>query len=84
MYASPIVVVAKSKGECTDYRALNKITEFDNYPTPRIDQILDEVADAVFITNLDLTEWRRQQRDRLRRNVGSLERLDEIVEEHTV
>lgn len=58
-YASPIVVVAKKTGDvrvCTDYRLLNKITEFDPYPIPQIDQILDEVAQAKFITTLDLTK----------------------------
>ncbi|XP_071948879.1 uncharacterized protein [Antedon mediterranea] len=58
-YASPIVVVPKPNGDirvCTDYRALNKITEFDPYPIPRIDQILDEVAKAKYISTLDLTK----------------------------
>ncbi|XP_072037003.1 uncharacterized protein [Amphiura filiformis] len=58
-YASPIVVVAKPNGDirlCTDYRALNKITEFDPYCMPRIDQILDEVAKGKYISTLDLTK----------------------------
>ena len=58
-YASPIVVVPKPNGDvrvCTDYRALNKISEFDPYPIPRIDQILDEVAGKRYISTLDLTK----------------------------
>ena len=58
-YASPIVVVAKPNGDirlCTDFRALNKISEFDPYPIPRIDEILDVVANAKYITTLDLTK----------------------------
>jgi hypothetical protein len=58
-YASPIVVVAKPNGDirvATDYRFLNKVTEFDPYPIPQINQILDEVAQAKFITTLDLTK----------------------------
>lgn len=39
-----------------DYRQLNSITIPDNYPLPRIDKILDKVADSVFITTLDLTK----------------------------
>ena len=52
-------MVSKPNGDirlCTDYRELNKITEFDPYPIPRIDQILDDVCKAKFITTLDLTK----------------------------
>ena len=58
-YASPIVVVPKPNGDmrvCTDYRTLNKISEFDPYPIPRIDQILDEVAGKRYISTLYLTK----------------------------
>lgn len=58
-YASPIVVVPKPNGDIrvtTDYRSLNKITVPDPYEIPRIDQILDDVAKAKYITTLDLTK----------------------------
>ena len=58
-YASPIVAVTKPNGElrlCTNYKALNKITVTDPYEMPRIDEILDDVAHAKYITTLDLTK----------------------------
>ena len=58
-YASPIVAVTKPNGDirlCTNYKALNKITVTDPYEMPRIDEILDDVAHAKFISTLDLTK----------------------------
>jgi hypothetical protein len=84
-YASPIVVVAKPNGDvrvCTDYRSLNKITEFDPYPIPQIEQILDEVAQAKFITTLDLTKGFYQvplDMCKLRQNQHSSHHLDIFI-----
>ncbi|KAJ8050863.1 hypothetical protein HOLleu_04222 [Holothuria leucospilota] len=58
-YASPIVVVPKPDGSvrvCTDYRRLNSKSKFDPYVMPRVDDILDKVGNAKFITTLDLTK----------------------------
>ena len=58
-YASPIVVVPKSDGSvrvCSDMRMLNKKSKFDPYKMPRIDEILDKVGSAKYITTLDLTK----------------------------
>ena len=35
---------------CVDYWALNAITKRDNYPSPRIDELLDRLAGAKFFT----------------------------------
>ena len=47
VYASALVLVRK-KGEglrvCVDYEALNKDTEPDKYPIPRIDELIDQVG----------------------------------------
>ncbi|KAI5150401.1 hypothetical protein ENBRE01_1475 [Enteropsectra breve] len=57
-YSSPIVPVRKKSGEvrmCIDFRALNEITIKDNYPLPRIDELLDELGKAIIFTILDAT-----------------------------
>ena len=58
-WASRIVPVRKKSGEvrlCIDYRDLNKLTVKDVYPIPRIDEILDELAQATYFTTLDATK----------------------------
>eukprot|EP00253_Pinus_taeda_P028476 PITA_28476 len=39
---------------CIDYRALNKITIKNRYPLPRIDDVLDQLKEAVYFFKLDL------------------------------
>ncbi|WP_435316579.1 reverse transcriptase family protein, partial [Klebsiella pneumoniae] len=39
---------------CTDYRKLNQVTRMDAYPLPRIDDLIDAVGQAKFITRMDL------------------------------
>ena len=41
---------------CVDYRKLNAMTQIDAYPMPRIDDILDQVGQARYITTLDLAK----------------------------
>lgn len=56
-YASPIVVVKKKTGDvrlCVDYRALNRKTFRENFPLPRIDDQLDDLAGYEYYTTLDL------------------------------
>ena len=59
-YASPITVVVKPGGKdiriCSDLRAINKICVFDPYEMPRIDDILDQVSQAKFMSTIDLTK----------------------------
>lgn len=56
-YASPIVLVRKKNGEirlCIDYRELNKITVKENFPTPNIDDCIDQLRKKKYYTKLDL------------------------------
>ena len=56
-WSSPVVLVRKKDGGvrfCVDYRQLNRITKLDEYPLPRVDDTLDQLAGAKFFTTLDL------------------------------
>ena len=57
-WAAPIVLVKKKDSTlrmCVDYRRLNAISEMDAYPMLRIDDLIDRVGEAKFITTLDLS-----------------------------
>ena len=57
-WASLIVLVRKKDGTmrfCVDYRKLNSIAEADTYPMPRVDELMDDLSNAYFISTLDLT-----------------------------
>ncbi|CAL9692012.1 unnamed protein product [Knipowitschia caucasica] len=56
-WCSPVVIVVKKDGSlriCIDFRKLNAMSEFDAYPMPRIDDLLEKIGRARFITTLDL------------------------------
>ena len=56
-WSSPVVVVKKENGEdrlCFDYRRLNDLTVPDCFPLPRIEDCIDRVGNAKFISKLDL------------------------------
>ena len=57
-YNSPVMVVKKKDGgwrTVIDYRSINKITYKEAHPIPRVDEALDALAEAKFITTLDFT-----------------------------
>jgi len=57
-WASPIVLVPKPDGSirlCTDYRRVNLLTVPDPFPIPRIEDLVDRVGRAKFLTKVDMT-----------------------------
>ena len=58
-WASPMVIVKKKDDTirlCVDYRRLNAGTQLDAYPMPRVEDILDQLGQAKYITTLDLAK----------------------------
>ncbi|KRH93508.1 pol polyprotein [Pseudoloma neurophilia] len=57
-WCSRVVPIPKKDGSirlCVDYRPLNLLTIKDKYPLPRIDEIIDSLAQARFFSTLDAT-----------------------------
>ncbi|XP_062839805.1 uncharacterized protein LOC103279995 [Anolis carolinensis] len=58
-WASPVVLVQKPDKTirfCVDYRLLNKVTQTDTYPMPRLDDLLERIGNSKFISSIDLTK----------------------------
>ncbi|XDV12077.1 hypothetical protein PO909_000821 [Leuciscus waleckii] len=58
-WCNPVVLVPKKDGSirfCIDFRYLNSVSQFDSYPTPRIDDLLERLGKAKFLTTLDLSK----------------------------
>lgn len=62
-FASPIVLVPKpdqSTRVCIDFRKLNQKSKFDAYPIGRIDDLLENISTAHYITKLDFSKGYHQ------------------------
>ena len=58
-WTSSVVPIPKKDGSlrlCVDYRSLNQVTQDDRYPMPRVEELLEQVGKASYITTLDLTK----------------------------
>ena len=56
-WSSPMIMVPKKDGTqrpCVDFRRVNAVSCFDAYPMPRIDDLVEQVGTAKYITTLDL------------------------------
>ncbi len=56
-WSSPCLLVPKSDSSvrfCTDYRKVNAVTKPDFFPLPRMEDCIDRVGPAKFVTKLDL------------------------------
>lgn len=56
-WASSIVLVRKKNGThrfCMDYQGLNSVTKKDNFPFPRIDDLLNQIGESRYFSTLDL------------------------------
>ena len=56
-WSSPCILVPKQDGTyrlCTDFRKVNSVTKTDSYPIPRIDDCIDKIGNAKFVSKFDL------------------------------
>lgn len=56
-WASPCLLADKDDGSdrfCTDFRKVNAVTKPDCYPMPRMEDCIDQVGSAKFVTKLHL------------------------------
>lgn len=58
-WTSPVIPVKKKDGGirlCVDYRRLNAVTQDDKYQMPRVDEQVEQLGNAKFISTIDLTK----------------------------
>ncbi|KAA0035365.1 ty3-gypsy retrotransposon protein [Cucumis melo var. makuwa] len=56
-WGAPVLFVKKKDGSmrlCIDYRKLNKVTNKNRYPLPRIDDLFDQLQEATVFSKIDL------------------------------
>ncbi|KAL2089206.1 hypothetical protein ACEWY4_016105 [Coilia grayii] len=56
-WSSPVVLVPKKDGSlrfCIDFRQVNAQSQFDAYPMPRLEDLIERLGKAQYITTLDL------------------------------
>ncbi|CAF1107720.1 unnamed protein product [Rotaria magnacalcarata] len=80
---SPPIVLVKKKDKtmrfCIDYRCLNAITIKDAFPLPRLDEIFEQLSDAVYYTKFDFKSGYFQvplsKEDRITNGLATFQRI---------
>ncbi|KAL5006374.1 hypothetical protein ScPMuIL_015180 [Solemya velum] len=58
-YSAPMVLVKRPEASlriCIDFRELNRVTVFDPRPMPRMDDVLNRLGKAKYLSKIDLTK----------------------------
>ncbi|MCG8117700.1 MAG: RNase H-like domain-containing protein [Candidatus Thiodiazotropha endolucinida] len=68
-WSSPCILVPKPDGTyrmCTDFRKVNSLSKTDSFPIPRMDDCIDNIGNAKYITKFDLLKgyWQIPLTDR--------------------
>ena len=56
-WSSLCLLVPKPDGTyrfCTEYRKMNSVTKSDSFPIPRVDDCIDRIGNAKYVTKFDL------------------------------
>lgn len=62
-WSSPVLLVKKKNGKwrlCIDYRQVNRVSRKNAYPLPFINDILNQLKDAVYVSSIDLVRGYHQ------------------------
>ena len=62
-WSSPCILVPKPDGTfrmCTEYRKVNSVTKTDSFPVRRMDDCIDNIGQAKYVTKFDLLKGFRQ------------------------
>ena len=79
--ALPCILVSKpdkSYRLCTDYRKVNNVIKTDSFPIPRIEDCIDKIGNANYITKFDLLKgfWHKPLTERAKKYPRSLLQTD--------
>ena len=58
-YSSPVVLLSKKDSSlcfCNDIRKLNKVTEYDAEPMPKMEGVINEMSGQTYFTKMDLSK----------------------------